>query len=49
MRVENATYHGGFGLKQEFVMQHCAAGHEVVDFALTNWIPPITIRTASSH
>jgi ribose 5-phosphate isomerase B len=32
MRVGIATDHGGFSLKQEFVAQLRAAGHEVVDF-----------------
>jgi len=32
MRVGIATDHGGFGLKQEFVAQLRAAGHEVIDF-----------------
>jgi ribose 5-phosphate isomerase B len=32
MRVGVATDHGGFGLKEEMVVQLRAAGHEVVDF-----------------
>ena len=32
MRVGIATDHGGFGLKQELVVELRAAGHEVVDF-----------------
>jgi ribose 5-phosphate isomerase B len=32
MRAGIATYHGGFGLKQEFVTHFCAPGQEVVDF-----------------
>jgi ribose 5-phosphate isomerase B len=32
MRLGIATDHGGFGLKQEFLAQLRAAGHDVVDF-----------------
>ena len=32
MRLGIATDHGGFGLKEEFVAQLRAAGHQVVDF-----------------
>ena len=32
MRVGIATDHGGFGLKQELLVELRAAGHEVVDF-----------------
>ena len=32
MRVGVATDHGGYGLKEEFLGQLRAAGHEVVDF-----------------
>jgi ribose 5-phosphate isomerase RpiB len=32
MRVGIATDHGGFGLKEEFVANLRAAGHEVIDF-----------------
>ena len=32
MRLGIATDHGGFGLKEDFVAQFRAAGHEVVDF-----------------
>jgi ribose 5-phosphate isomerase B len=32
MRVGIATDHGGFGLKEELVVQLKSAGHEVVDF-----------------
>jgi ribose 5-phosphate isomerase B len=32
MRVGIATDHGGFGLKQELVVELRSAGHEVVDF-----------------
>jgi ribose 5-phosphate isomerase B len=32
LRVGIATDHGGFGLKQELVVELRAAGHEVVDF-----------------
>ena len=33
MRVEIATDHGGFGLKEELVSRLKTAGHEVVDLA----------------
>ena len=32
MRIGIATDHGGYGLKEEFVGELKAAGHEVVDF-----------------
>ena len=32
MRIGIATDHGGYGLKQELVVQLRAAGHEVIDF-----------------
>ena len=32
MRIEIATDHGGFGVKEELVARIRAAGHEVVDF-----------------
>jgi ribose 5-phosphate isomerase B len=32
MRIGIATDHGGFGLKEELLIQLRAAGHEVVDF-----------------
>ena len=32
MRVGIATDHGGYGLKQELVVQLQAAGHEIIDF-----------------
>ncbi len=39
MRVGIATDHGGFGLKQELVVQLCADGHEVVDFGAHSLTP----------
>jgi ribose 5-phosphate isomerase B len=39
MRVGIATDHGGFGLKEEFVAQLRAAGHEVLDFGAHNLNP----------
>ena len=36
MRVGTAADHGGFGLKEELVMQLRAAGHEVIDFGARN-------------
>ena len=39
MRLGIATDHGGFGLKEEFVAQLRAAGHEVVDFGAHNLNP----------
>ena len=39
MRLGIATDHGGFGLKEEFVGQLRAAGHEVVDFGAHNLDP----------
>ena len=32
MRIGIATDHGGYGLKQELVVQLRTAGHEVIDF-----------------
>jgi ribose 5-phosphate isomerase B len=39
MRVGIAADHGGFGLKEEMVVQHRAAGHEVVDFGAHDLSP----------
>ncbi len=39
MRVGIAADHGGFGLKQELLVQLRAAGHEVVDFGAHNLMP----------
>jgi len=39
MQVGIAADHGGFGLKQELLVQLRAAGHEVVDFGAHNLMP----------
>jgi ribose 5-phosphate isomerase B len=39
MRVGIAADHGGFGLKEEMVVQLRAAGHEVVDFGAHDLSP----------
>jgi ribose 5-phosphate isomerase B len=39
MRVGIAADHGGFGLKEEMVVQLRAAGHEVVDFGAYDLSP----------
>ncbi|MEI8343031.1 MAG: RpiB/LacA/LacB family sugar-phosphate isomerase [Verrucomicrobiota bacterium] len=38
MRIGIATDHGGFGLKEELVLQLCSAGYDVVDFGAHNLI-----------
>lgn len=38
-RVGIAADHGGFGLKQELLVQLCAAGQQVVDFGAHNLMP----------
>jgi hypothetical protein len=39
MRVGIAADHGGFGLKEEMVVQLRAAGHEIVDFGAHDLSP----------
>ena len=39
MQVGIATDHGGFGLKEELLVQLRAAGHEVVDFGAHSMTP----------
>jgi ribose 5-phosphate isomerase RpiB len=53
MRIGVATDHGGFGLKQELVVQLHAVGHEVIDFgarigsALTTTIRTLSLLSAT--
>ena len=52
MRIGIATDHGGFSLKEEFVAQLHAAGHEVVDFGAYSLNPtddtPVVVLLASA-
>ena len=47
MRVGIATDHGGFGLKQEFIVHLRATGHEVIDFGAHSLTRQTTIPISS--
>jgi ribose 5-phosphate isomerase B len=58
MRIGIATDHGGFGLKEELVVQLRAAGHEVVDFGAESlsleddypdYVTPLARAVAAGH